>query len=53
MENVSDLIDNTLDKEYKLNPTTILEDVENTKLFIVLENRIWSILFNLMRTNKI
>lgn len=53
MVNVKHFIDNTMDVEYKLNPSCILTDMQTTNLFIALENQIWSVLFTLTRMVKI
>ncbi len=52
MVNVNDLIDDVLDNQYKLEPKTDIIDLQNTKLFIILENQIWSVLFTLTRMIK-
>lgn len=53
MVNVNDLIDDVLDNRYKLVPEGDTIGLENTKLFIILENQIWSVLFTLTRMVKI
>lgn len=53
MVNVNDLINDVLDNRYKLVPECDTLGLENTKLFITLENRIWLILVTLTRMVKI